>query len=137
MRRGSQWARSATKYEIDNLAKRTARGIERSIAAKEENERRAREAKKEEVRKEHAYQDAMAATRRIVSHAKCYWCGLPYGTGIAAKTKEHLIPRSAGGREAFNNIVWAHQKCNTLRGSNENWIPYHVHQQEGKVMWRQ
>lgn len=136
MRRGSQWARSATKYEIDNLAKRTERGIARSIATKEENERKAKEAKAEAIRKEHEYQDAMAPSRRITSYARCFWCGLSYGTGPAAKTKEHLIPKSKGGRDCFNNIVWAHQKCNTLRGSNENWIPFHVHGQEGKVMWK-
>jgi len=39
-----------------------------------------------------------------------------------ACTIEHVLPRSKGGRDDVNNIVFACSRCNQLRGS----VPYEV-----------
>jgi hypothetical protein len=39
----------------------------------------------------------------------CWFCGLPMGDDC---TIEHLVPRSAGGRDALANYALAHRRCN-------------------------
>lgn len=61
----------------------------------------------------------------------CYWCGrrVRYGMGSHnlpnQATREHLKPRSLGGRNGKDNIVVACRQCNTDRGREETWIPHH------------
>lgn len=139
MRRGSTWARKAGVFENNRqqkLAERTQRGIERSLAIKEENRRREEEAVREEQRRQHRAWLAEAAFRRYVSYMKCYWCGLPYGKGNAARTREHLIPRSLGGTDVAHNLMYSHKMCNERRGSNTNWVPHFIHGKDGKVVWK-
>lgn len=137
MRRGSAWARKVygegRQYKQQQ---RTKRGIERSLAAKEENRRREEEALREEQRKRHCEWVAEASFRRYVSYMKCFWCGLPYGKGMASRTREHLVPRSLGGDDVSYNLMYSHKMCNERRGSNMNWIPWYIHKQDGKVMWK-
>lgn len=121
MRRGSQWARSIL-YEVE---RKPIQGAP-VLTAKE---REARQQKRMEAKANHQKE-------RSASWHRCHWCGEGYGTGFWLRTREHLIPKSKGGRDTFDNLVWAHLKCNSMRGSNENWIAYSVHQQKGKVMWR-
>lgn len=139
VRRGSAWARKAGIFENDRqkkLADRTKRGIERSLAVKEENRRREEAALREEQLRQHREWLAEASFRRYVSYMKCFWCGLPYGKGLAARTREHVIPRSQGGKDVSHNLMYSHKMCNERRGSNMNWIPWHIHRQDGKVMWK-
>lgn len=46
---------------------------------------------------------------------ECQYCGEPFGTH--ALTFDHVIPRSRGGRTAWDNIVASCQECNVLKGS--------------------
>lgn len=56
---------------------------------------------------------------------RCWLCGAPMlllfnGERLhhpAAATREHVIPRSAGGTDALHNIRLTHRICNQLRGS--------------------
>jgi 5-methylcytosine-specific restriction endonuclease McrA len=40
---------------------------------------------------------------------ECWFCGDPLGDD---QTIEHLVPKSAGGRNALANYALAHAKCN-------------------------
>lgn len=40
----------------------------------------------------------------------CHLCGRP-----GADTVDHLVPRSAGGTDALDNLAPAHQRCNSMR----------------------
>jgi 5-methylcytosine-specific restriction endonuclease McrA len=58
---------------------------------------------------------------RLRQQNKCYWCGremldpeLQHGHSA---TIEHIVPRSAGGRSSFDNLVAACRQCNNRRGS--------------------
>jgi len=46
---------------------------------------------------------------------ECQYCGEPFGTHQL--TFDHVIPRSRGGRTAWDNIVAACQECNLTKGS--------------------
>ncbi len=61
---------------------------------------------------------AFAAARGGV----CYWCGGPVVTDQGTKhplspTREHLVPRAHRGTNAAGNLVLAHRRCNTMRGT--------------------
>lgn len=53
----------------------------------------------------------------------CFYCDKPmllnagYMWHGLLPSKEHLKPRSEGGTHNADNIVLAHRKCNSLRGS--------------------
>lgn len=59
----------------------------------------------------------------------CYWCGLPFDptTPRLRRTREHIIPRAHGGSNAAANIAYAHHECNSLRGCDTSWVPFHRH----------
>jgi len=120
VRRGSMWARSV--MESDNW--RSFNGSPPLTQA----EREARQKKRLEQR-------AKTARNRAKSWKSCYWCGLPYGERGAIRTKEHVLPKSAGGKDTSENIVFAHLFCNNMRGSNQSWVPFHIHLKLGKVVW--
>lgn len=62
----------------------------------------------------------------------CYWCGRVLITNRRLKrerdgrssTREHLVPRSAGGTGSRENIVRACTQCNSARGNATDWIPW-------------
>ena len=47
---------------------------------------------------------------------RCFWCwkGLP----IKKATLDHLLPKSHGGLDKFNNFVVSCARCNQSRGNN-------------------
>lgn len=59
----------------------------------------------------------------------CYWCGTPVEINQEvphplAPTRDHYIPRSKGGPDAWNNLVLAHYSCNKQKGNKmPNNIP--------------
>jgi len=63
----------------------------------------------------------------------CIWCGrqtvLPKKRRMAgfkprAATRDHILPRSKGGGNDWQNIVCACYKCNTDRGDDEkSYVP--------------
>lgn len=114
MRRGSTWARSIYESEVESR-------------------------RREEERDRHRQQDKNWRAERAVlkqdTYKSCYWCGMPYGNGDARRTKEHVVPKSRGGGDEYANIMYAHRLCNSMRGSSETWVPFHVHRQRGKVVW--
>lgn len=61
----------------------------------------------------------------------CFYCERPFGEINARcllKTKDHIIPMSKGGRQAFAaNILYCCHKCNKLKGDMmpeefANWL---------------
>lgn len=50
---------------------------------------------------------------------ECQYCGDPFRTHEL--TFDHVIPRSRGGRTAWDNIVTACQECNLMKG---NMLPH-------------
>jgi len=120
VRRGSTWARSIWEYRKGFSGDPPLTSKEIEIRRQKRREERAR-----------------AAKLRAESWERCHWCGVEYGdTGNDRRTKEHLIPRSLGGSDDLVNIVFAHRSCNSQRGNSMAWIPFHVHQQAGKVVWK-
>lgn len=75
--------------------------------------------------------------RHIVARLNpdCYWCGLPFDAANPnmARSREHLIPRSLGGRDG-HNIVAAHKICNNRRRSDLTWIPFSEHGRLGEIV---
>lgn len=65
----------------------------------------------------------MSSRRGAVTRAKllkrdgalCYWCAGPFTPDNPA-TIEHLVPKLAGGTEAFSNLRLACKRCNAERG---------------------
>jgi 5-methylcytosine-specific restriction endonuclease McrA len=62
-------------------------------------------------------------------NGQCYWCDrlmlrpsakVPANHGFAC-TAEHLIPRSHGGRDTSHNIVAACRRCNSSRGTLDDF----------------
>lgn len=63
----------------------------------------------------------------LAQHGLCFHCQQPMLMASAQKkksgqynlgwTREHVIPRSKGGKSNRNNIVLAHMKCNSARGN--------------------
>lgn len=56
---------------------------------------------------------------------RCYWCDKRMFRHVHCDhfaTFEHLIPRSQGGGDIFENFVLAHRSCNQRRGD----MPGHV-----------
>lgn len=64
----------------------------------------------------------------------CHWCQRPMGAVLQnnqkkrdwAASRDHLIPKSRGGAGLPGNQVWAHVRCNELRGNMmpEEWIAW-------------
>lgn len=42
----------------------------------------------------------------------CYWCG----KRVLEPTCDHLVPLSRGGADHYENVVAAHEWCNTAKG---------------------
>lgn len=49
---------------------------------------------------------------------RCFYCERKFDNKIK-KTKEHIIPKSKGGNNNLNNLVYACIECNELRGNME------------------
>ncbi len=50
----------------------------------------------------------------------CHLCGLPCkGTGFRRPTIDHVIPRSKGGTNHYDNLKIAHEVCNHLRNDQD------------------
>lgn len=47
--------------------------------------------------------------------ARCHYCGEPGRKRNL--TKDHVIPKSRGGRSHWSNYVWACATCNSTKGS--------------------
>jgi 5-methylcytosine-specific restriction endonuclease McrA len=47
---------------------------------------------------------------------RCHLCGQPVRRGEG--TRDHLVPRSPGGKNGKLNIRLAHADCNQLRGAS-------------------
>jgi len=45
----------------------------------------------------------------------CFYCGEPLS--LKTRTRDHMLPRSRGGRNRRDNIVVACKRCNTDKGS--------------------
>jgi len=51
---------------------------------------------------------------------QCNWCRLPFGKRKSmARTLDHVLPRSRGGTNTLDNLVLAHQFCNSVRGDDD------------------
>ena len=48
---------------------------------------------------------------------KCFYCENDYKLGLRIRTKDHIIPRSKNGNSSQKNMVFACQKCNSLKGN--------------------
>ena len=72
---------------------------------------------------------------RMAGALECYWCGLPYDMADPrlSRTREHLVPRTFGGRGG-HNIVGAHKSCNNKRGTAMNWVPFSAHGRRGECV---
>lgn len=46
----------------------------------------------------------------------CWLCGQP--VPLAEATRDHKVPKSRGGSNAFFNLALAHRACNQLRGND-------------------
>ena len=59
----------------------------------------------------------------------CWICGQPIDFTITdlndpmSRSRDHVIPRAAGGPDTIGNKRLAHRKCNCDRGSG-GWSPY-------------
>lgn len=62
----------------------------------------------------------------------CYWCGVLVKYHVRnhpdQATRDHLTPKSKGGTHGRKNIVVACWTCNTKRGSDMTWVPFHKRQ---------
>jgi len=52
----------------------------------------------------------------------CYLCLKPFDPAVHhesphAPTIDHIIPKARGGGNVFENVDWAHRRCNTIKGS--------------------
>lgn len=89
-------------------------------ASKAINHRTAKRRRKARVRSGHvAYRDADIHQR---DGWRCHICKRVVKRGAVvphplAPTIDHLIPLSAGGRDAPDNVACAHFRCNSLRGA--------------------
>jgi 5-methylcytosine-specific restriction endonuclease McrA len=54
---------------------------------------------------------------------RCCYCGEPLLD--EATTFEHVVPRSRGGRETWENLVLACRWCNEKRGDEDAFTFYH------------
>jgi 5-methylcytosine-specific restriction endonuclease McrA len=48
---------------------------------------------------------------------RCGWCGDEFGEGHLSPTREHLVPKSKGGKNTADNILIVHSRCNHIRGT--------------------
>ncbi len=44
----------------------------------------------------------------------CMYCGKPHSA--SELTRDHIVPRSAGGRDSWQNVVAACRRCNQFKG---------------------
>lgn len=66
---------------------------------------------------------------------RCHWCNVKMVRGPHslkngnpdAATREHLLPRSKGGRGNWDNLVYACLACNSRRSSDTDWVPWAEH----------
>lgn len=68
---------------------------------------------------------------------QCYWCGrnLSMNPNLPNfRTKEHVLPKSLGGKGNAANVRAACALCNHTRGSDTSWVPYKQHRQMGRVV---
>lgn len=59
--------------------------------------------------------DTVRLTRSILyirEDQKCFWCDEPIAS-VGEATKDHIIPKSKGGMDTFENLVCACRDCNT------------------------
>ena len=56
---------------------------------------------------------------KLVLPRTCAYCAAPGGLSL-----DHLIPRSAGGADTGDNIVWACRSCNSSKGGTDmlKWL---------------
>ena len=54
---------------------------------------------------------------------RCCHCGFRTNLDVSGRhpTREHIIPRSMGGPDIYENLALACYHCNTERGSNMDW----------------
>ena len=58
----------------------------------------------------------------------CYWCGqyLIYGGMFEnGASRDHLMPLAKGGSTLAENVVAACRACNSARGHDVAWVPFH------------
>jgi 5-methylcytosine-specific restriction endonuclease McrA len=61
----------------------------------------------------------------LVQRGLCFYCmepmlmssRIPGKTGHKGWTREHIVPRSKGGKDGYANLVLAHLNCNARRGN--------------------
>lgn len=61
------------------------------------------------------YQRVAPLSRRALfarDHGRCQYCG------STAESIDHVVPRSRGGTHAWENVVAACRRCNTLKGDH-------------------
>lgn len=82
---------------------------------------------KEEAR-ERQWRRNKSAYMRELYGKPCHYCGKE------AKTVDHVVPKSRGGKNAPENVVAACYRCNNLKGdmSEEEFIEYCCH-----LMWQE
>ena len=63
----------------------------------------------------------------------CFWCKTPFGKRKSmARTLDHIIPKSLGGTYELNNLVLAHQFCNSVRGDDDFVTARRIHKARPK-----
>lgn len=58
--------------------------------------------------------DSVRLTRSVLyirENQRCFWCDNPIAN-VSDSTKDHIIPKSKGGLDTFENLVCACKKCN-------------------------
>jgi len=59
-----------------------------------------------------------ASGRRLVANRarhRCEYCQIPEAFSAASFTVDHILPRSAGGSDALDNLAWACAGCNAAK----------------------
>jgi hypothetical protein len=64
---------------------------------------------------------AKVLRRLKVQGNRCCWCGQYLAPQFASP--EHIIPKSMGGADSYENLAAAHKSCNTARSYNINLDP--------------
>lgn len=68
--------------------------------------------------------------KKLPDSETCYWCHMRFDQvgiqEVVVKTIDHIIPRSQGGLDTAENLVWACDVCNQSRNKydqrNKDWL---------------
>lgn len=71
-------------------------------------------------------------------HPVCAYCGREFIAGhrLYKRTLDHIVPLSRGGQHTLDNLVFAHKRCNSQKGTKlpEEWTD-RWYEQEEEEQW--